>query len=216
MSEAARAALDLPLALARTETGLALVLVCSLQTDRNALLAPNGMWLAGYVPLVVGVHPFILDPAQEAGNYTVFVDTASDWLSTTDGQPLFNADGEPGPVLEQKIQALQQLPDTDRDMPVLNVLEELKLLIPWEGLLDGSLLRVDQEAFYHLDGDAMVKLRNSQALTVAFAQLFSLQRVENLHKIAGHQTRLAEQQALQLQSMPAMVVDEIEDMIRFE
>jgi len=48
-------------------------------------------------------------------------------------------------------------------------LDEFGLLKPWEGLLDNSLLRVDQDVLNSLGGAEMARLRDSHALAMVYA-----------------------------------------------
>jgi hypothetical protein len=75
----------------RAEKGLSLVAILSLNAQDNAHIGPKGLWMGGYMPAVVRTYPFAL--AYHDGKATVVVDTESDWLSQTEGQPLFEEDG---------------------------------------------------------------------------------------------------------------------------
>ncbi|MDZ7759099.1 MAG: SapC family protein [Desulfovermiculus sp.] len=59
--ETPRAALDLPIAFARTQKGLSfLVAILSLDKEDNAHVGPKVLWMGGYMPVVVRAHPFAL------------------------------------------------------------------------------------------------------------------------------------------------------------
>jgi len=96
--EAPRAALDLPMAFAGTQKGLSLVTILSLDKEDNAHVGPKGLWMGGYIPVVVRAHPFAL--AYQEDKAVLIVDSESDWLSQTEGQPLFEADGSKSQAVE--------------------------------------------------------------------------------------------------------------------
>lgn len=85
----------------RQDNTLSLMAVLSLDQNDNSQVGPKGLWMGGYMPAIVRAHP--LSMAIREGKATVVVDTESDWLSTTEGKPLFDQDGNPTEVLNKKI-----------------------------------------------------------------------------------------------------------------
>lgn len=92
--EAVRAALDLPLGfLRKDDTSLGLMAVLSLNKDDNAQLGPKGLWMGGYMPALVRANP--LSIVVRENQTTIVVDADSDWLSESEGEPLFDPEGNP-------------------------------------------------------------------------------------------------------------------------
>lgn len=197
LTELPKAVLHLPLAFQRVAAGLQLVAVCSLDGAANEFISPQrGLWLKGYVPNLIGVHPFGLitqerdhqagESSQPPGGeqLAVGVITDSDWLSTSEGEPLFQPDGQPGPVLAGKMELLRTgLPNPARDARVLAPLEDLGLLAPWSQL-PGDLLLVDQSRLAALTPAELARLRDAGSMPLVYAQLFSLGHVPSLMQIA--------------------------------
>ncbi len=67
--------------------------VTSLEVERN-LFVEDEQWKAAYVPQIMGTYPFYLMPTEEADQYVVGIDESSNVLSTSEGEPLFNDNGE--------------------------------------------------------------------------------------------------------------------------
>lgn len=199
LSEVPRAVLHLPLGFTREPHGPALVAIGSLDGARNEWVAPaSGLWQGGYVPAVVAAHPFSLS-AGDDGSQRLYIDLASDWLSRDVGEPLFTPEGQPGAVLAGKIETLRRLQhQPQRDAPALTQLDELGLLVPWTGLFDG-LLCIDQARFATLDGAALARLRDSQALGVLYGHLYSLAHLERLAQVAHYGAQWREQRAREIE-----------------
>jgi len=213
IAEAPRAALDLPLGFVRGVTGIGMVAICSLEAGVNNLLSHQGLWLGGYVPAAMASHPFAFVSGQEPGQIVVGVYLASNWLSREEGELLFDEKGQPGPVLSGKIKTLQLLaPNLGRDAPVLAVLDEFGLLKPWEGLLDNSLLRVDQDVLNSLGGAEMARLRDSHALAMVYAHFLSMLRIDTVREITGRRKEMLKAQAAARPSPDMILSNEI---IRF-
>ncbi|MBK5969049.1 MULTISPECIES: SapC family protein [Thiorhodovibrio] len=193
VAEAARAAIDLPLAFSRdAQGGLRLVAILGRSAGENVHIGPQGGWLGGYVPTVVRCHPFSLRMNGEQA--LVVVDESSDWLSPTEGEPLFTPEGGFGGELERLVALMKaQLPTPVRDRPVLDAIDASGVLESWPELGEG-LLRVSAPRLEALDDASVLALRRAGGLPLAYAQLLSapcLRRMENLTKL---KRRLGERQ----------------------
>ncbi len=106
VTEAPGAALDLPLVFTRNGQGnLSLMALLSLEKGNNVHVGPKGLWMGGYMPVVVRAHPFALAYQKDQA---VVVEQDSDWLSTTEGQPLFDAAGSPAKLLDNITELAQK------------------------------------------------------------------------------------------------------------
>lgn len=197
--EAQRAGLDLPLAFPRTDKGLSLMAMLSLDKEDNAHVGPKGLWMGGYMPAVVRAYPFAL--AFQGDQATVLVDTDSDWLSESQGKPLFDEDGSTSEALDNLIKLLKnQAPNPNRDGPVLQAIEQSDILEPWAEVSE-SLLRVSPEKLASLNDQAFLQLRKTQALPAIYAHLMSLPRVNRIKNLAERKKKMAERQVQQHQGM---------------
>ncbi|MBK5969030.1 MULTISPECIES: SapC family protein [Thiorhodovibrio] len=215
VAEAARAAVDLPLALSRDAQGtLRLVAILGRRAGENVHVGPKGGWLGGYVPTVVRCHPFSLQ--MNGAEAVVVVDETSDWLSASEGEPLFTPEGAFAPELERLVQLMKtRLPLPVRDRPVLDALDASGVLEPWPELGEG-LLRVSAQRLDGLTDQAFLRLREQGGLALAYAQLISapcLRRMENLTKLG---TRLGEQQGRAREREPFVLEDPNAGMLVFD
>jgi hypothetical protein len=213
--EASRAALDLPLAFARTRQGLSVVAILSLDKEDNAHVGPKGLWMGGYIPVVVRAHPFSM--YIEQGKAVLLVDTESDWLSEDEGDLLFDAEGNPNTALQNKIDLLKnKAPNPHRDQPVLEAIAKSGVLESWEDVLSG-LYRINREKLYSLDDQTFLGLRNQKALDVIFAQLASLPRINRLNNLAQRKQKMRERLGQQQVSEEDILSSfEDDDILRFD
>ncbi|SMP81641.1 SapC protein [Desulfonatronum zhilinae] len=214
--EAPQAALDLPLAFARTETGLALVAILSLISDNNSQIGPKGYWMGGYMPVVVRCHPFALHYSQDQAQ--MLVDLESDWLSREQGKPLFTDQGKPSKILEQFMETLKNFaPNPQRDGPVLQALDKNGLLESWTEV-SANLLRINSQKLGMLDDQAHLELRRQGALPIIYAHLFSMARIKRIKQLADQKAEITRQlqQAGAGSNMPNAQIDVDNDIIRFD
>jgi hypothetical protein len=72
--------------------------VLGLTREENLYLQPDNTWRAGYVPAFFRRFPFLMGRADNA-NLLLCVDREWEGLSETQGEPLFQPNGEPTPLL---------------------------------------------------------------------------------------------------------------------
>lgn len=191
--EASRAALDLPLAFTRKpDNTLTLVAILSLEKDNNVHVGPKGLWMGGYMPAVVRAHPFAM--AMQGDKATVAIDPESDWLSTQEGKPLFDLEGNPTDTLNNFMELLQKrLPNPKRDNPVMEVIDKSGLLTPWSEVSD-NLLKVDAKDMAQMEALEFAGLRERGALAVIYAQLMSMPRINRVKNLAKRKENMAQRQ----------------------
>jgi hypothetical protein len=191
VKEAPKAALDLPLVFVRSEQGhLALMAVLSLEKDNNVHVGPKGLWMGGYMPAVVRAHPFAL--AYRKDQAVVVVQKDSDWLSTNEGQPLFDAAGNPAKLLNDITALLKQsFPNPRTDTPVLAAIDAAGILEPWAAVSD-NLQKVNPEKLAGLGDADFLALRGKNALTVIFSHLLSLPRINRIKNLGKRKEKMGE------------------------
>ena len=148
--------------------------VFGLSTGEN-LFWQDGRWDAPYVPAMLRSYPFTLSRI-EGDEYAMCVDEASPNLSTEQGEPLFDAAGEPGAVLKELHSFVQNLEiEIERTRLACMRLLELELLVPRRfdaTLSDGSSFSVD--GFLMLDEDKLNKLPDTELATLQRSGLLGL------------------------------------------
>ena len=159
------------------------VAVLGLTQGENLMLNADGSWAARYVPALLRGYPLGL-ARTDAQNYVVVIDGKADALSATQGEALFNDQGEPTPMLEERRKFLEQLENEAQRTRLLGrSLLDLELLQPmrFEATLpDGKQLSVegfftvDEKRFSALTDDKLSQLHKSGILAMIYAHQFSL------------------------------------------
>ena len=209
--EAHRTALDLPLGFLRKEDGsLSLMAVLSLNRDDNAQIGPKGLWMGGYMPVLVRAHPFSIVVQED--QTTIVVDADSEWLSESEGEPLFDPEGNPSKILQNLLQVLKnQAPHPNRDHPVLEAVEQSGVLVPWSDASE-NLFRVDPQKLAALEDQAFLELRQNKALAVLYAQLLSMPRKQRIQNLAKRKQQMIEKQSKNLDFR----IFEDDDLIKYD
>ena len=153
------------------------------------LCIDGGAWRTGYVPVVLRMYPFALARAGDV-QYAVCHDTNSTRLSSTEGEPLFAADGQPSTFTQDLQRQLEQVElevERTRQMGLellrLNLLTEMR----FEATLpDGAsvgvdgFLTIDDKRFAELADAEVLRLHKSGLLGLVHAHRISLSNMRRL------------------------------------
>jgi len=211
-SEASLAALDLPLAFAPAKNSISLVGILSLEKESNAQIGPKGNWMGGYMPVNIRNYPFSIAFTGNQG--TVLVEQDSEWLSTEQGDPLFDSQGNPTEILSEYIQSLKKsVPAPALERNVLEVIQKNDLL---ESFIDvpRKLYRINLQSLNNLSEMTFLQLRKNGALPVIYAHLMSLHRIERIKSLAQQKQNAAQRQ--QKAASAKVVADFEENIFRFD
>ena len=191
--ELVRAVLSLPVAFIAAGEHFALGAVLGLKTGENLLVAPDGRWIGRYGPLVLHQHPFTFMPTGPDKEILCF-DVDSGLVSDgPDGNRFFEHDGKLTEATEKALSRLETI-STSRKQ-TLRLCAQLKdhgLIKPWKITLQTptgehhveGLHRIEEAALNALPGEALVELRATGALVVAYFQLLSQQHLAVLGELA--------------------------------
>lgn len=188
------------------------VALLGLRQRSNLFVGLDGKWRGPYVPAVLRGYPFRLLTAG-SGEFALGYDVDSGLLRLSgEGEPFFNADGQPADRVRQTLQFLLNIRQgLEAATLAVEKLQAHDVLEPWpirvgegEGLIgvDG-LLRVNEARLNALGPDALADLRDSGALALAYAHLLStdntqvLAQLETLH---AHETEAAQKHQKQVAS----------------
>lgn len=186
-----------PLAFARRAgaEGFTLVALLGLHSQDNLYVNREGRWQVGYVPSIYRAYPFILQQvATEEGQIrAVLAFNRDSGLYREnpglgpDEERFFDEQGELQPLVKRLVNFLKEssvnrlLTDS-----AVNAIDAAKLLEPWplslanpdpELPLVQGLYRINHMTLNALDGETLKALNESGALTIAYAQLFSMPRL---------------------------------------
>lgn len=178
-----------------------LVAVQSLQSGLNVYVSPDGRWLGQYVPAFYRSYPFRMMPIEDSDRTALCADQAGDCfvLSAGEGDKrLFQDNGELTEGLASMRTFMEAWEKNRRTtLELVAELAEQGLIAPWalhlsqgekEALEDPSvqpvrgLHRIDEARLKALPAETLQALTQSGALSLAYAQLFSEQRMTHLSR----------------------------------
>ncbi|MBC7664371.1 MAG: SapC family protein [Caulobacter sp.] len=170
VSEFADAALSFPILFVRAAPDalgrdtVAPVAVFGMKPDENLFVTPDHKWDAGYVPAMLRAYPFTMARIEGSDRWAMVFDNTWEGMSRTEGQPLFNEQGEATELLNGIHKFVQDLEtDLERTRQACAALLEMKLLKPMRfdaTLASGESLSVD--GFMTVDEEALGKLPDAQ------------------------------------------------------
>jgi len=180
-----------------------LAAVQSLEQKHNLLVHPEtGNWTGGYIPAVYRGYPFSSLPEKGTGRSLLCFDMESGLYRENPGPedtPFFGPDGQMSPTLAEVARFLQRYENQRRiTMALTDLLAGQDLIVYWEIRVNldsdnqqsvEGLYRVDEKRIKDLPSDVLDELVKSEALPLAYAQLFSQHRLPNIEKIYNVQTR---------------------------
>lgn len=188
---------SVPLAFRRLKNGrYQLVALQSLTHNTNLCVAPNGRWISGYIPALYRAYPFRLLPTDSGQQWSLCLDLDSGlWLDDArdQGRRFFNDQGEDSEWLAPLRTFLNKvMRGQAMAARAVNFLEQTQVIQPWPlktqrddddiKQVDG-LYRIDEKRLNALPPEKLVELRDSGALSIAYAQLFSQHRLNNLSEL---------------------------------
>lgn len=173
-----------------------LVAVQSLTQNVNLCVAPNGRWLTGYIPALYRAYPFRLQPNENQRQWSLCVDMDSGlWLANAgeQGKRCFNDSGEDSETLKQLRSFLNKVMQGQAlAARAVNALANEQLIQPWPLKTQGDneqvqqvegLYRIDEKRLNALAPEALSTLRDAGGLSLAYAQLLSQHRLNNLAEL---------------------------------
>jgi len=189
----------MPTGFIKQEVGYQLVGITSLQAGMNMYVAPDGKWLTGYIPTVLRAYPFGLAEHESPDKSILCINEASGLVveSTEDGNAFFDDQNQPTQEIKD---ILNLLSDFQVNLAVtqkaVNALDDAGLITPWPLKLQQGeevvpvtgLFHIDEAALNKLDDDDYLALRKANGLTVAYAQLLSVNQLtvlEGLGRLRG-------------------------------
>jgi hypothetical protein len=197
-AELTQAALAMPCAFLQWKGHYKLVAVLSAIGGRNMFVSRDGLWLGGYIPAALRLHPFQMLPSEGSEELLLCVDEESSMVveGNGPGEPFFGPQGEPSPSLKAVFEASLAL-ERNRQTTDLAVaaLAQAGVIRPWQIRVKAGeserpvsgLYRVDEAALHALPNDVFVGLRTAAALPIAYTQMLStrqlglFERLEALH-----------------------------------
>lgn len=208
--ELAECSRSFPLCFFEQQGTQTLVALLGLLAGQNLFVAPDGRWLGRYVPAVLRAYPFRLAETDNDA-LALCVDEQSglvqDLTVGAEGIPFFDEDGKPHPETQKMADFLTL---THRGIHMVQkgaaLLAELDLLEPWplkvmenevEKTVTG-ISRINEKKLSTISGEDLVKLRDGNALAIAYGQLLSMGNISILGTLAQHHNQNANAKAAKM------------------
>ncbi|CAO1661573.1 SapC family protein [Halomonas sp. NYA30] len=201
MAELSHVLTSMPLAFvhADEEAPFQLVAVQSLQPGRNVYVAPDGRWLGQYIPAFYRSYPFRMLAIGSTTQTALCVDTSQGCFKeqcSDEDEPLFTDDGE----LSESLAAVKTFINAFEKNRLMThqcvtELASAGVIEPWAVHLSHSeshvseaesaqdvkgLHRINEAKLKALPAETLRELAVSGALSIAYAQLFSEQRLQHV------------------------------------
>jgi hypothetical protein len=171
--------------------------VLGVVADQN-LCVDSGRWRVRYVPALLRLYPFAMARVSDT-QLVVCIDESAKGFSETEGQPLFNADGQPTEFTLTVQKQLEQFEvEVERTKLLGAKLIEKDLLrdMRFDATLPGSqplvvdgFMTVDEKRLAELSDADIVELQRSGAMGLIHAHQLSLANMARL--VDWHAQRLA-------------------------
>ena len=168
------------------------VALLGLNAGENVFVDHEGRWQAGYIPAIVRRYPFALSASGEDDSFLVCVDEASTLLSDSEGQPLFDEQGNPTQVIDNVKTYLGELQQMDRmTTEFTQFLVQNNLLTPLNMRVNvNEQVRnitgcyvVNEERLNNFSDAKFLEVRQKNYLPAIYAHLLSLTQIERLAKL---------------------------------
>lgn len=187
ITELPRAALALPIGFIEMNESYAPVAILGLEKGKNLFFDAATGWNCPFVPSVFATHPFKIGKSGE--QHILCVDSESDLLSETSGEPFFLDNGELGPttrlvadLLKESERAYMATRQACAFMKKANIIRPWNITIKTEKgeSKPAGFFRVDEAALNSVSADELVELRRTGALMMAYCQTLSSQHLASL------------------------------------
>ncbi|MCF8057296.1 MAG: SapC family protein [Desulfocapsa sp.] len=106
--EFVEAAKEFPIVFFKNEEGEYIpAVLLGVEEDRNHIVSPEGEWQAFFVPAYLHRYPFLSMVGENEDSLKICIDETYPGLDAEKGEPLFQEDGTPGPVLSEAMKLMQ-------------------------------------------------------------------------------------------------------------
>lgn len=190
-AEFPRAATEMPIVFAASETGTVCLALLGAARDRNAFVGADGTWQGRYVPAFLRRYPFVFAAQEGSSRLTLCIDENYEGLGTDGvGERMFDAAGSETAYTRQVLSFAEEYQVTyNRTQAFCDRIEELGLLedsrIDYT-LPDGSrggvtgFRRVSEKALRELPGETVQSLFEDGHLALIYMHLISLNLADKL------------------------------------
>lgn len=201
--ELASACINVPIAFLQQSSTFVPHALQGFKSGENLFVTPDGRWIGPYIPAIYRGHPFAL-AHLENNQLALSVDTDSGLIGKDFDQGFFDDSGEPSLVIKDIVNFLEQV-YTNRQMTerMCSALNTEGIIVPWPLTVSGEngeqslegLYRIDEKRLASLNSDALFRIHQAGALSMAYCQLVSMQNIQILGKLGDAHAKAASQLA---------------------
>ena len=167
------------------------MVLLGLTPQENLFVDAEGKWEATYVPAILRRYPFAMAKSDKSDDdrFTVCIDEESDFLSETEGQPLFTPEGKPDKILEDVQKFLATLYQMDQftqefcqQLKENNMFAPVNMRVRHEGKAQSltGAYAVNEQRLRALKDETFLQWREKNYLSLIYCHLTSLMQVERL------------------------------------
>lgn len=189
--ELSKVVFNLPAAFIKVGDAFRLASVQGLSGNTNLCIDPNGKWQVGYIPSRYRCHPFRIIRANDT-QMVPCADLDNELINEEGkGNAFFDESNQPTEALTKVLDFLKRIAGArQRSTRICAALAKHNLIKPLvlQSIDEKSrplkgLYSIDEKALNALTGEALVELRDSGALSIAYSQLLSTHQFANLIKL---------------------------------
>lgn len=181
----------LPVAFVQNENSFILVAAMGLRASENLLVTGDNRWIGGYVPATYRFKPFKL--LGNGNGNDKFICIEEEQISNDDsGDVFFAEDGKINGVIFEIMNVINHYESSSfLAKNIVETLVKYELLTPWNIMIgEGEseqaftgLFQVNEQALNQLSDNDFIEVKKSGALSVIYAQLLSMNCIENLKNL---------------------------------
>ena len=179
------------------------VALTGLGGGQNLYVTHDGKWLATYVPAFLRSHPFRLLTTEN--KQQVLCIQEDHLVDDSQGQPLFDSEGNLSKPVQYTMNFLNECEQNRRvTQAACAALDKAGVIEKWplrikqqegqEPVQVDGLYRISEKALNDLDAESFAGLRSNGALTLAYAQLLSMNQTVRLGELVKFHARQAQTQ----------------------
>ncbi len=162
------------------------------EEKENLFIRDDSTWGASYVPLAVQKGPFFIaaNPSDENGSPVLSINLSHPSISESDGEALFDSDGNATRYLDHVNQVMAQMhQDSPRIKAMVDAFTELDLLEPLnidiqfengDAINFSGAYTITREKLAALNAESLLSLNNQGFLSIAFYIADSLNNLSKL------------------------------------
>jgi len=204
----------MPLGFVQNGDTFQMVAITSLQPNTNVYVPPDGRWLGSYIPSTLRSYPFCLVKLQDSEKSVLCIDEGSGLLvNAGQGAAFFDDFGAPTQAVRDVVEFLTHIERSRLlTQAAVDALHSAGLIQPWpinvqngdQTVIGEGLFHINEATLNALPVEGFLKLRHTGALSVAYAQLLSMNQLSILENLSRIQAQIKAQAVPQIKALTGL------------